>query len=99
MDQELFAKVTGTKQVPPFIRGVSIGVEGEGEWTGNGVLIRNFKSAELALIPFPGIPKAHFEAINLIHEHFLDPNSQVKKKTVQISEKDLSLADVGHQAR
>ncbi len=45
MDQELFTKVAGTKQVPPFIRGVSIGGEGEGEWTGNGVLIRSFKPA------------------------------------------------------
>jgi len=42
MEEKLFAKVAGTKTVPAFIRGVSIGGEGEGEWTGNGVLIRNF---------------------------------------------------------
>ena len=98
MDEKLFTKVAGSKTVPPFIRGVSIGGEGEGEWTGNGVLIRNFKPAELALTPFPGIPTAHIAAINLIREHYLNPNSEVKNTTIQIREKDLSLEDAEKQA-
>ena len=98
MDEKLFTKVAGSKTVPPFIRGVSIGGEGEGEWTGNGVLIRNFKPAELALTPFPGIPSAHIAAINLIREHYLNPNSEVKNTTIQIRENDLSLEDAEKQA-
>jgi hypothetical protein len=98
MEEKLFAKVVGSKTVPPFIRGVSIGGEGEGEWTGNGVLIRNFKPAELALTPFPGIPTAHIAAINLIREHYLRPNSEVKNTTIQIRENDLSLEDAEKQA-
>jgi hypothetical protein len=98
MEEKLFTKVAGSKTVPPFIRGVSIGGEGEGEWTGNGVLIRNFKPAELALTPFPGIPTAHIAAINLIREHYLRPNSEVKNTTIQIREKDLSLEDAEKQA-
>jgi len=98
MEEKLFAKVHGTKTVPAFIRGVSIGGEGEGEWTGNGVLIRNFKPAELALTPFPGIPTAHIAAINLIREHYLKPNSEVKNTTIQIRENDLSLEDAEKQA-
>src|SRR5437773_10852042 len=99
MDQELFAKVAGTKQVPPFIRGVSIGGEGEGEWTGNGVLIRSFKPAELAMTAFPGIPTAHIAAINMIREHYLkNPNHEVKKTSIQIQEKDLSLEEAEKQA-
>jgi len=98
MEEKLFAKVQGTKTVPAFIRGVSIGGEGEGEWTGNGVLIRNFKPAELALTPFPGIPTAHIAAINLIREHYLNPNSEVKNTTIQIRENDLSLEDAEKQA-
>src|SRR6266566_2176135 len=99
MDQELFSKVAGTKQVPPFIRGVSIGGEGEGEWTGNGVLIRSFKPAELAMTAFPGIPTAHIAAINMIREHYLkDPSHEVKKTSFQIQEKDLSLEEAEKQA-
>src|SRR6266702_3654178 len=98
MDEKLFTKVAGSKTVPPFIRGVSIGGEGEGEWTGNGVLIRNFKPAELALTTFPGIPTAHIAAINLIREHYLNPNSEVKNTTIQIRENDLSLEDAEKQA-
>ncbi len=98
MEEKLFTKVAGSKTVPPFIRGVSIGGEGEGEWTGNGVLIRNFKPAELALTPFPGIPTAHIAAINLIREHYLNPNSEVKNTTIQIRENDLSLEDAEKQA-
>lgn len=98
MDKELFAKVAGTKEVPPFIRGVSIGGEGEGEWTGNGVLIRSFKPAELAMTPFPGIPTAHIAQINMIREHFLNSNNEVKKTSIQIQEKDLSLEEAEKQA-
>jgi hypothetical protein len=98
MDQELFTKVAGTKQVPPFIRGVSIGGEGEGEWTGNGVLIRSFKPAELAMTAFPGIPSAHIAAINMIREHYLNPSNEVKKTSIQIKEKDLSLEEAEKQA-
>jgi hypothetical protein len=98
MEENLFKKVVGSKIVPPFIRGVSIGGEGEGEWTGNGVLIRNFKPAELALTPFPGIPTAHIAAINLIREHYLNSNSEVKNTTIQIRENDLSLEDAEKQA-
>jgi hypothetical protein len=98
MDQELFAKVAGTKQVPPFIRGVSIGGEGEGEWTGNGVLIRSFKPAELAMTAFPGIPTAHIAAINMIREHYLNPSNEMKKTSIQIKEKDLSLEEAEKQA-
>ena len=98
MEQELFAKVAGTKQVPPFIRGVSIGGEGEGEWTGNGVLIRSFKPAELAMTAFPGIPTAHIAAINMIREHYLTSAHEVKKTKLQIQEKDLSLEEVEKQA-
>src|SRR5436853_7684368 len=81
MDQELFSKVAGTKQVPPFIRGVSIGGEGEGEWTGNGVLIRSFKPAELAMTAFPGIPAAQIAAITMTREHYLNSPSHDEKKT------------------
>ncbi len=98
MEEKLFTKVVGSKTVPPFIRGVSIGGEGEGEWTGNGVLIRNFEPAELALTPFPGIPQAHIATINLIREHYLNPNSEAKKTTIQIRENDLSLEDAEKQA-
>src|SRR5438132_284781 len=98
MDQELFTKVAGTKQVPPFIRGVSIGGEGEGEWTGNGVLIRSFKPAELAMTAFPGIPTAHIAAINMIREHYLNSSHEVKKTSFQIQEKDLSLEEAEKQA-
>src|SRR5256886_12549095 len=98
MDQELFTKVAGTKQVPPFIRGVSIGGEGEGEWTGNGVLIRSFKPAELAMTAFPGIPTAHIAAINMIREHYLkNPSHEVKKTSFQIQEKDLSVEEAENQ--
>jgi hypothetical protein len=98
MDKELFAKVVGTKEVPPFIRGVSIGGEGEGEWTGNGVLIRSFKPAELAMTPFPGIPTAHIAQINMIREHYLNSNNEGKKMSIQIQEKDLSLEEAEKQA-
>ena len=98
MDENLFKKVAGSKTVPPFIRGVSIGGEGEGEWTGNGVLIRNFKPAELALTPFPGIPTAHIAAINMIREHYLNPNSEVKNTTILIRENETSLEDAEKQA-
>jgi len=54
--------------------------------------------AELALTPFPGIPTAHIAAINLIREHYLKPNSEVKNTTIQIREKDLSLEDAEKQA-
>src|SRR5260370_33284931 len=90
MDEKLFTKVAGSKTVPAFIRGVSIGGEGEGEWTGNGVLIRNFKPAELALTPFPGIQTAHIAAINLIREHYLKPTSEVNNTTIQLRKNDAS---------
>ncbi len=98
MDENLFTKVAGSKFVPAFIRGVSIGGEGEGEWTGNGVLIRNFKPAELALTPFPGIPSAHIATINAIREHYLNHDLGEKKTTMQIRENDLSLEDAEQQA-
>src|SRR5260370_35603372 len=98
-DQELFTKAAGTKHVPPFLRGVPIGGEGEGEWTGNGVLIRSFKPAELAMTAFPGIPTAHIAAINMIREHYLkNPSHEVKKTSFQIQEKDLSLEEAEKQA-
>ena len=93
MEDQLFQKVAGSKNIPPFIRGVSIGGEGEGEFTGDGVLIRKFQPAELAMTAFPGIPMAHVAEINRIREHYLNPSDKRLKETqsFQIKETDVSL--------
>jgi hypothetical protein len=93
MDEQLFQKVVGSKNIPSIIRGVSIGGEGEGEFTGDGVLIRKFAPAELAMTAFPGIPMAHIAEINRIREHYLNQSDKKLKETqtFQIKETDVSL--------
>ncbi len=98
MDEKLFAKMAGSKTVPPFIRGVSIGGEGEGEFTGDGVLIRRFQPAELSVTAFPGIPMAHVAQINRIREHYLNQSDKMEtSNTFQIREKDISLEEAEKQ--
>jgi len=99
MDDKLFAKMSGSKMVPAFVRGVSIGGEGEGEFTGDGVLIRRFQPAELSVTAFPGIPMAHVAELNRIREHYLNhSDTEVSKSsTFQIQEKDVSLEEAEKQ--
>ena len=98
MDEKLFAKMSGSKVIPPFIRGVSIGGEGEGEFTGDGVLIRKFNPAELSVTAFPGIPMAHVAELNRVREHYLNHSDEkMPTSTLQISEKDVSLEDAEKQ--
>ena len=96
MDERLFTKMAGSKTIPPFVRGVSIGGEGEGEFTGDGILIRKFQPAELSVTAFPGIPMAHVAELNRIREHYLN-QSDKKLSTVQISEREVSLEEAEKQ--
>jgi hypothetical protein len=98
MDAPLFEKMSGVGPVPPLVKGVSLGGEGEGTYDPNGILIRSLMPAELSVTAFPGIPSAHIAAINMIREHYLNPNSEVKNTTIQVREKDLSLEDAEKQA-
>ncbi len=98
MDDKLFAKMVGSKVIPPFVRGVSIGGEGEGEFTGDGVLIRRFQPAELSVTAFPGIAMAHVAEINRIREHYLNQSDKMEtSNTFQIREKDISLEEAEKQ--
>jgi len=98
MDAPLFEKMSGVGPVPPLVKGVSLGGEGEGTYDPNGILIRSLMPAELSVTAFPGIPSAHIAAINMIREHYLNPSTEVKKTTLQIRENDLSLEDAEKQA-
>src|SRR2546425_5298208 len=98
MDAPLFEKMSGVGPVPPLVKGVSLGGEGEGTYDPNGNLIRSLMPAELSVTAFPGIPSAHITAINMIREHYLNPSTEVKKTTLQIRENDLSLEDAEKQA-
>ena len=98
MDEKLFAKMAGSKTIPPFVRGVSIGGEGEGEYTGDGVLIRKFSPAELSVTAFPGIPMAHVAELNRIREHYRNHGYQeMSNSTMQVRENDVSLEEAEKQ--
>jgi hypothetical protein len=85
MHEDLFAKVAGTDKVPPLIKGVSIGGQGEGEFTSLGVDIRSFTPEELSLTAFPGIPEAQLLQIEAIRESYkkMEVEKTVEKPKVE----------------
>jgi hypothetical protein len=74
MPEELYGKikgwcpVDGGPCVPPSVRGVSIGGEGEGDPYMGGVDIKQFLPQELSITAFPGIPDAHIASFETIAE-------------------------------
>jgi hypothetical protein len=94
MNEDLFAKVQGTSNVPPLIRGVSIGGEGEGELTSNGVDLRKFLPEELSLTAFPGIPSAHIAQIEAIRESYRKINQKEEMNVKEVKTKDATVMDI-----
>lgn len=71
MDRDMFDRLAGKGPVPPLIRGVSIGGQGDGQYdVGGSTLIKNFQPAELSVTAFPGIPDAHIAELNMITESY-----------------------------
>jgi hypothetical protein len=70
MEKDLFDKVAGTDKIPPLIKGVSIGGEGEGENSLGGLQLSKFIPEELSLTAFPGIPEAQLTQIEMIMESY-----------------------------
>ncbi|HZY93805.1 MAG TPA: hypothetical protein VFE98_02965 [Candidatus Bathyarchaeia archaeon] len=71
MDEKLFAKMKGSRIIPPFIKGVSIGGEGEGDFRADGgIMIKKFLPAEISMTGFPGLPDAHVSQLNKIRESY-----------------------------
>ncbi len=107
MEEDLYTKMTGSPslRVPPLVRGVSIGGEGEGDWSADGgVVLKKFMPAELSTTPFPGIDQAHVAAINMIRESLARRSSvhehkEAKKSTNPAKEiSEVSLEDAEKQA-
>jgi hypothetical protein len=81
MDPDLFQKMKGSRLVPPLIRGVSIGGQGDGDYNvDGGTLIKNFNPAELSVTAFPGIPQAHMATIQAIAESYRQQGLLSKSK-------------------
>jgi hypothetical protein len=71
MEPDLFQKIKGSRLIPPLVRNVSIGGQGDGDYNvDGGTLIKNFVPAEGSITAFPGIPQAHIAAIEQIRESF-----------------------------
>ena len=94
MHEDLFAKVAGTDKVPPLIKGVSIGGQGEGEFTNLGVDILSFTPEELSLTPFPGIPEAQLTQIEMIRESFKKMEGEKQLEKPKIEEKKAAEGEV-----
>ncbi len=66
---EMWAKLKGKGSVPGFIKGVSVGGDGEGQSDAKGdFVVTKFDPAELSLTPFPGIPAAEMVDLQQIME-------------------------------
>ena len=94
MHEDLFAKVAGTDKVPPLIKGVSIGGQGEGEFTNLGVDIRSFTPEELSLTAFPGIPDAQLTQIEMIRESFKKMEGEKQLEKPKVEEKKAAEGEV-----
>ena len=94
MHEDLFAKVAGTDKVPPLIKGVSIGGQGEGEFTNLGVDIRSFTPEELSLTAFPGIPDAQLTQIEMIRESFKKMEGEKQLEKAKVEEKKAAEGEV-----
>jgi len=60
MEPELFEKIKGLpgKGIPPLLKGVSMGGQGDLERKGGVDTVTNFEPLEWSFTPFPGIPDA-----------------------------------------
>jgi hypothetical protein len=80
MERDLFDKVAGSGPIPPLIKGVSMGADGEGHPSATGgVILDSLVGQEYSLTAFPGIPEAQVASISAIREHYLHGN-EVKNK-------------------
>jgi len=68
MEQDLYEKIVGTKNVPPLLRGVSIGGSGSGLPTSDGIQLTDFTPEEVSIVSFPGIPEAEIKFIIQLRE-------------------------------
>jgi hypothetical protein len=59
MNTELVPLIQGQGSIPPIVRGVSIGGEGDAEPTAQGMKSKKFYPTEISITAFPGIPGAH----------------------------------------
>jgi len=67
--------------LPPLVRGVSVGGDGEGSIAPDGSrLIRNFDPQELSLTPFPSIATAEISELTRIMESFKPQTPKFIKK-------------------
>ena len=94
MHEDLFAKVAGTDKVPPLIKGVSIGGQGEGEFTNLGIDIRSFTPEELSLTAFPGIPEAQLTQIEAIRESYKKMEVEKQLEKAKVEEKKAAEGEV-----
>lgn len=69
MEQDLYNKIVGTKNVPPLLRGVSIGGSGTGLPTSDGMQLTDFTPEEVSIVSFPGIPEAEIKFIIQLREN------------------------------
>jgi len=70
MPSELVSMIQGEGPVPPLLRGVSIGGEGDAEPTSEGMKLKKFYPTELSVTAFPGIEGAHIADWQTIAESF-----------------------------
>lgn len=69
VDNDLFDKLAGKAPVPPLVKGLSIGGQGETVLMPDGTeAVRNFQPQEISIVPFPAIDNAHIEQIAAIQE-------------------------------
>ncbi len=78
MSAELVPMIQGTGAVPPILRGVSIGGEGDAEPTRTGMRLKRFFPTELSMTAFPGIPGAHIADFQTITESLKSADGRSK---------------------
>jgi len=70
MPAELVPLVQGEGAIPPLLRGVSIGGEGDAEPTSEGMRLKRFFPTELSVTAFPGIEGAHIADFQTVTEMY-----------------------------
>jgi hypothetical protein len=70
MPAELVSSIQGEGSVPGFLRGVSIGGEGDAEPTSEGMRLKRFFPTELSVTAFPGIEGAHIADFQTLTENY-----------------------------
>lgn len=87
VEEGMYQRLVGTNIIPPIIKNVSIGGEGEGEPgvnpdTGRRVTrIIRLNPQELSVVSIPGIPEAHFADIKRITESYVNNDNKVIKES------------------